>query len=475
MILTTTYCLNEKFFFNYPITLLLIFFSHFINLGGSLFLKTLELSIITQHLREPIQTIGNLTIFNLVIIFSHYIYINMKISKIIQFKLRTSLKKLKLDDLYNFKFLYFLSFIAVLSKLFFYDFDTPLEFQQNLSGPPLLGDILYGFKFIIYLPIVIYFSKFLYNSNINKSQTIPFLLYIIAMCIISISTNVRSILFDVITICVLISFLIFIFNEDGDLIKKNILKFFIIIIFSFPIINFLESVSKNYIYERSLAKTNTPIENIYSFFKNENLFNENEKFSSNNFSEKTFFNEEYYKRGLFNRINILLINDNLIFAKNNLSAYQVELVKKLQINQIISIAPQPIINLFIKDFNKNDYLQYTTASYIYGILDTMYGNKNIGSVLVQLYIIFDIYVYLILLFIFIPSFIIFDSFYFCDEKKFSPYILIFFYTTSFGILNMFATSDISNVFTLTFRAIPQTLLYILITRYIFNLFLKRNY
>ena len=134
-------------------------------------------------------------------------------------------------------------------------------------------------------------------------------------------------------------------------------------------------------------------------------------------------------------------------------------MKQLQINQIISIAPQPIINIFLQDFNKSDYLQYSTASYIYGILDIMYGGKNIGSVLIHLYIILDIYVYLILIFIFIPSFIIL-FFYFPSEKKISPYILIFFYTTSFGILNMLATSDISNVFTLILRSIPQTLLYI---------------
>ena len=472
MILTTSYCLNDKFFFNYPISLLLIFFSHFINLGGSLYLKTYELSIITEHLRDPIQTIGNLVMFNLVIILSHFIYINLKISDILQLKFRTLLKKFKLDDLYDLKFLYFLSLIAVLSKLFFYDFNTPIEFQKNLSGPPLLGDIIYGFKFIIYLPIVIFFSKYLYKEKIYKPQNTFFIIYIIAMGIISISTNVRSILFDILTISIMFSFLIFIFDEKNELLKKNILKFFIIIIFLFPSINFLENFSKNFIYERSSAKNNTPIENIYSFFNNRNNFENNNK---NYFSEKTFFYEEYYKHGLFNRINILLVNDNLIFAKNNLSKYQIDLVKQLQINQIISIAPQPIINIFLEDFNKSDYLKYSTASYIYGILDNMYGGKNIGSVLVQLNIIFDIYVYLILIFIFIPSFIIFDSFYFPSEKKFSPYILIFFYTTSFGILNMLATSDISNVFTLTFRAIPQTLLYIILARYIFNIFLKRSF
>ena len=471
MIITTNYCLNDKFFFNYPISLLLIFFSHFINLGGSLYLKTYELSIITEHLRNPIQTIGNLVMFNLVIILSHFIYTNLEISKMLQLKLRTLLKKFKLDDLYDLKFLYFLSFIAVLSKLFFYDFNTPLEFQRNLSGPPLLGDIIYGFKFIIYLPVVIFFSKYLYKEKIYKSQNTSFIIYIIAMSIISISTNVRSILFDILTIVIMFSFLIFIFDEKSELLKKNILKFFIIIIFLFPSINFLENFSKNYVNERSSSRINSPIENIYSFFNNRNNF----KINNNKFSEKTFFYEEYYNHGLFNRINILLVNDNLTYAKNNLSNYQIDLVKQLQINQIISIAPQPIINIFLDDFNKSDYLKYSTASHIYGMLDYMYGGKSMGSVLVHLNIIFDIYVYLILIFIFIPSFIIFDSFYFPSEKKFSPYILIFFYTTSFGILNMLATSDISNIFTLIFRAIPQTLLYIILARYIFSIFLKRSF
>ncbi|ARJ49522.1 hypothetical protein B8063_05765 [Candidatus Pelagibacter sp. RS40] len=470
MILTTNYCLNDNFFFKYPISLLLIFFSHFINLGGSLYLKTYELSIITEHLREPIQTIGNLVMFNFVVIISHFTYTKLKISKILQLKFRKLLIKFKLDDLHDLKFLYFLSFIAVLSKLFFYDFNTPIEFQINSSGPPLLGDIIYGFKFIIYLPIVIFFSKYLYKKKIHKSQSTSFIIYIIAMGIISISTNVRSILFDILTMSIMFSFLIFIFDEKSELLKKNILKFFIIIIFLFPSINFLENFSKNFVNERSSAKTNTPIENIYSFFNSENNFKNN----NNKFSEKTFFYEEYYKHGLFNRINILLVNDNLIFAKNNLSKFQIDLVKQFQINQIISIAPQPIINIFLQDFNKSDYLKYSTASYIYGIIDNMYGVKSIGSVLIHLYIIFDIYVYLILIFIFIPSFIIFDSFYFPSEKKFSPYILIFFYTTSFGILNMLATSDISNVFTLILRSIPQTLLYIIFARYIFNLFVKKN-
>ena len=110
--------------------------------------------------------------FNLVIIISHFIYTNLKISKILQLKFRKLLIKFKLDDLHDLKFLYFLSFIAVLSKLFFYDFNTPIEFQINSSGPPLLGDIIYGFKFIIYLPIVIFFQNIYIKKKYINLKTL---------------------------------------------------------------------------------------------------------------------------------------------------------------------------------------------------------------------------------------------------------------------------------------------------------------
>ena len=45
--------------------------------------------------------------FNLVIIISHFIYTNLKISKILQLKFRKLLIKFKLDDLHDLKFYIF--------------------------------------------------------------------------------------------------------------------------------------------------------------------------------------------------------------------------------------------------------------------------------------------------------------------------------------------------------------------------------
>ena len=135
--------------------------------------------------------------------------------------------------------------------------------------------------------------------------------------------------------------------------------------------------------------------------------------------------------------------------------------------------PQPIINIFTKSFNKRDYIRYSTASILYGNVDFMYGNLNQGSALMALYIVFDWWTYLVLIFLFIPFFILFESFYNNKLMIISPFILIFFYSKSAGILNFFAISDISIWISLTFRNIPQALLFIFVIRYFYKIFSKK--
>ena len=162
------------------------------------------------------------------------------------------------------------------------------------------------------------------------------------------------------------------------------------------------------------------------------------------------------------------------FEKNGGYIVKKENIKELQVNKIISIFPQPIINMFKKEFIKRDYSTISTASYIYGILDYSHGKLSMGSGLMTAYIILDKWIYLFLLFFFIPFFIMFDSFYNNKLMVFSPFILIFFYTTGSGVLNFIAATDISIWFTLAFRFIPQTLLFVLIINYFYKFFVKGN-
>ncbi len=156
-ILTTYYCFNDKYFFQYPITLLMIFFSYLINLGGALYLKSLEFSLLSEQLRLPLSTILNLALFNLFIILSHKIYRNLTISIYIKSKINNFLEKF---EFYNFKetnILYVLSIIAILTKLFYYNINIPIQFQMSSGGTFILQDIMYGFNTLIFLPIVIFF------------------------------------------------------------------------------------------------------------------------------------------------------------------------------------------------------------------------------------------------------------------------------------------------------------------------------
>ncbi len=294
------------------------------------------------------------------------------------------------------------------------------------------------------------------------------------MIFFSFSINNRSTIFDATFLLSVIIFILFLFNKIGNN-KTFFLKFIFALFLVFPTINFLENLSRSYIAERSIYLERTQIENIKSFIKN--AFSEDnlkyyDKIDSS--KDKIFFSESYYNKSIYNRINFLLIHDNFNYLKTVLSQKQIEDIKKLQINKVISILPPPVINIFSTNFNKSDYLKYSTASFIYGTYDYMHGPRNVGSALMTLYIIFDKWIYFILLFLFIPFFIIFDSFYNNKLMFFSPFILIFFYSTGSGVLNFITASEISVWFALAFRNIPQTLLFVLIINYFYKFFVKGN-
>jgi len=148
-------------------------------------------------------------------------------------------------------------------------------------------------------------------------------------------------------------------------------------------------------------------------------------------------------------------------------------IKKHEFNKIISIIPQPIINIFNKDFIKTDYLRVSTASFIYRAYDSYsIGRLHIGSfpfAMIHYYkILWPIYLFLLSIIIFF----VFDSFFYKKNKIISPIVFFLFYATSGGALNIFTSSEISKLLSLTIRNVPHTIiLYFLLYKcyyYIFN-------
>ena len=454
----------------------MIFFSHFINLGGALFLKSIELTIITDKLLLPFSTIANLALFNLLIIISHTIYRKINPPHKLKNFIGSFLNKLGFFEINKITILYIVSLIAIFSRIFYLNLNTPINDQitGGVSGPNLFQDILAGLSYLFFLPIIIFFYDGLYKVNKNKYQKIFFIIFIMSAIFISISRGSRSTFFDVVLLTLIIFFIQFLFNKFNTS-KNFFIKFIFILIIFIPTINFFENLSNRFLSQKNDLRQRSPIENFSFFFTNifDNQISYEAKQQAIESNSKALFGENYYNNLIFNRINILMVHDNFNYIKPLLNKTQITNTKNLQINKIISIFPQPIINIFNNDFNKANYNNLSTASYLYGSVDVMMGNKSIGSALMTLYIIFEGWTFLLLLIFFIPFFIIFDSFYNRELKIFSPFILIFFYSTGLGILNFLSASDISVWFTLL-RILPETLLLIFIINFIFKYFFKRE-
>ncbi len=466
------YCFNRNYFFTFPISLLMIFFSHFINLGGSIIFKSLENSLITENLEFPFETIFVLTFLHISIIIGHYLYRHSNFAQKVKNKIFIQLTNLNLISFANMNYLIFISICVILMRIFIYDLSiTPLERASfETKDLNIFQDITKGLGFFVYMPVVIFFSNFLYNYNNFKFKYLYVLFYFIGLIFISFSTNSRSIIFDPIFLIFIILMILFLFNKIA--IKKYFLRILVLCILALPIANFFENLSTNLANQRTFFFDRTPIENIIevisSISSKKNTILQMPKESST----KEFFGENYYESSLLNRINILLVNDNFIYVKKNISNDQIQNFTDLQKNKIISIIPQPIINLFSDNFNKRNYL-FSTASIFYKKFSEDATSLSQGSSLISLYIIFDNWVFLICVLFFVPFFIIFDSFYDVKKNEFSPFILIFFFTTGYGIIKFIAISEIYMWFEFTFRVIPQTILIFLIFRFLLNTINKR--
>ena len=176
-----------------------------------------------------------------------------------------------------------------------------------------------------------------------------------------------------------------------------------------------------------------------------------------------------------NRFNILLVNDNINYVLGNISLSKMNEIKKHEFNKIISIIPQPIINIFNKDFIKADYLSVSMGSFIYRAYDQYsVGRLNIGSfpffMMYYYKILWPIYLFLLSIFVFF----VFDSFFHQKKKIISPIVFFLFYATSGGALNIFTSSEISKLISLAIRNVPQTIILYFLLYKCYNLFFNKK-
>ena len=477
-IFVTNYCFSQKNISQYPISSNIIFVSYFINLGGCLYFKSLTFSLITDKLALPLNTISFLIIFNIIIIITHYFYTKSGILNIITNNISNFFLRNKLMTINDNNFLIFIGSVTIILKIFYYDLNTTIGSQTNETGQfsGYVKDIIVGMHYFIFAPFLIIFSNKLYNINDSKKYTNFFVIYIFAIIFISMSINNRSLLFDIVLFILFVSF-IFFQQEHTKFNKSLLLKLVIILIFFFPLTNFLDVVSKSYLLERSFYNQQSPIVNFKKTLSRIYNYNDTKIEINNLFKEIEYFqSEEYYDNSILNRFNILLVNDNINYVFQNISSRKINEIKQLEINKIISILPQPVINLFDKNFNKRDYLRVSMGSYIYKSYDPgAIGILSIGSLPFSMIHYFKLLWPIYLFFLSILIFVFFDSFYYKKNKFLSPIIIFLFYTTAGSILNIFTSTDISKLISNVVRLTPQTvILYFILYKCYHFLFNKKN-
>jgi len=463
-LVTILYCFNNKNFFKFPISFFVIFLSSFISLGGCIFFKTLEFEHLSKGLYFPNFTIIFLSASILIIIMTHFFYVknNLQNKKNIFYSIN---KKLGLFDI-NSKFLIFLGVISIIIMLFgkIQIQETTLTYTRQ-AGVPLWFSLSQPFFLFYIIPFALVFSKFFFKTEVRINKIfIIFLLFVVL--IMSLGTNRRDVLFFgflSVFFCLIIVFLL----NNFEFKKKQKFNFLIILILCLFSYNKLIQFNYIYLYERGYHEGRSFSQNVISF-KNSLKKSFDNKINFTNIKEEHFGEySNYYKSIIYDRLSYIEYSDNLLFFINKIPKNSVTDAKKHLIGRIISIIPQPIINLFNKDFKKNKYIYTTTSSYLAKKYDASWNaNNDIGSFIVENYLLFGNFFFLSLILFSLIYFYILDSFYDYKKKTISIFIILFFFTTSLQLGNIFSAASL-DILTTNFRNITQTILFYIIIRKIF--------
>ena len=475
-ILILFYCFQSNKFKLFPISYLIIFFSFFFNAASALFLKTLELNKVSSNLYLPKDIYFFLLISTILIITTHMIYIKnyTKNKKSFIFNL---IQKFGLFNIHLNLLFYLGVFSLIIQILYTFDVIGSGYFNTNILGSHgVLKDFMRGYNPFYILIFQLILSKHLFNKYYSINKIVYFLLFLIVIYI-SITTNRRDILFFGILNLLMILMTIFLLGKI-QIHKKQFFKYFsifIILLLSYETIlklNYAYLIERNNVSKSSFTKLTSFLSTFSKLNNNENFY---KNFKSN--MQLTVTSEinikSYYDSLIFERLNPIKFADSILFFAKRLDKNSLNEIKSHGFNRILSIIPEPFINIVNKNYNKSDYMDMTVASKI--IINTRQNRvafHDVGSFLIELKIFFGLLFFLPMVVVAYLIFIVFDSFY--DKKKeiFSPIILIFLFYGSSSVYGIFSSTSLDSVVAFIIRGIPQSILLYLIFKMLFNFFFK---
>jgi hypothetical protein len=394
--------LNRKILLNYFFPTLIILSLNFTLISGPLIFKTIFLQNIVSNLDSPIKTFCVVCVYQFILILCLTFYSNSNKALMLSKKINLSLiNKLKAFNIPSIKYCIFLLLIFTLNKSY-------LNFVDQGSGSfTQYGDVgmklLYAMEDFFFLPLICLSFHYFKNQTIsNFFYSIILIFYILSGIIFGLASNSRQ---DILSIFFVI-FSIIIFFKVFHIKKLNMFIKFLILTSIIFLFFFMETLSSNIIKNRGLRETISARDLLLLSMPN------NQPSIEKDFMIKIPANDAYIDNKILDRLIFVKFLDKSLFFSKDFSKTEKSKFTEYNINRLISIFPITIINLFDKDFDKQDYI-ISNGSLIEGFYYGSYaGKNNTGSFLVELIILTNsyfitmiiIFMLNILFFIFIQSF-----------------------------------------------------------------------
>ena len=446
---------NSKYIIEHFIPFFIVFSLNIAYLSAPLIFKTILIHDISSNLFLPITTFAIASIYQIVLVLTLIFFVSSNNLKKISSTIANGIIfKLKGYVFPSLNFLYFIFIFLFINRFYLYVIDQGINSTTDYGN--ITMKIFYGIDFFYYVPLFYSFHLFQIRETSKKHLYLIFFIYIISGVFFGFTSGSRTLVFIFFLYILYLVLFYRIFFFKKYLKPTNIVLIIIIFIF-FLNSNFInETILKfrGYKYEVSAIE-------LYQLSVGNKLIAED--------ATKELNAESYTGGFMMDRFITIKFLDKSLYHSKDFNKAQKDEFTDFSLKRILFILPQNLVNIFDKNYMKDDYAIATGS-----LIDRIYyghdkgGLLGSGAYLAELIIIFDSYIlsclFIFVLFLFV--FTIFDSLQKKNEFSFvfSPLVGVL----CMSFMNVSYADSVVGIIGLSTRGFIQTLLlnFILISIYL---------
>lgn len=363
---------------------------------GPLVFQTLSLAPVIFNLRLTYITFFYTGFMLLSLLVGHYLYLNSNGCRLLRNTLHKGFYRFDLFSNVPTGFITILTFLAFISIY--------IGATNSIETGDTGGKFFSTFSIFTMLPLF-YFVQGIQNEKIsNKKYYIIIGFYFLALIALGIVRNSRG-MFANFALCFFLIFIYFVYTKRVVLTKKIVMLIAILLI---PLIYFFKILS---ILSNAMLAVRGDREDIKGLDLLKLTLNNNASSNMHQNISQFYtlrpdingYNEIYLENDFLGRLVSIKYSDNVFYYSQFFDHNQYFKLNSFFVNKIIAIVPQPIINIFLDGFNKDDYI-YSYGDWIHNLAEgAPLGGFKLGSIIGSGLNLFGFSFYLIVL-LFSPLF-----------------------------------------------------------------------